>query len=468
MEKIKKNILAITLFQGWMRALKVDKSGNEKSWSAKNKAFNLEEIREAVKAAVRATGASGDYVSIALDHDMLRRKTVDIPPMSSRDLHAYVARKVDQIKEFEEEAAFSYVKESVKGKMFVSINYLPLSFVIDLKQICTDAGLFLMQITPFLRVIALQFRELTIGENDAAIIVAKMFDKISLFIGKSKGSVFSHRGLKADMTKEEDIERIVKEIKRSVLYNKQQYGERVVLVKLSEDFSEAVFHYLEEDLDIPVVWLPKTQRFFWNRELLHIPFKDGSNMLFKKFRYEITIRKFTRIAVIMVLATWIIPILSSVVIEYLLYKEREVVAINNLQTVKLLKSKELLLGRKAELEQLNLNAKILKEERMKPVPGWFLGYLCNEVPEGLILTKTQVLHNEHERTWEIIIEGYSAKGNKTMTKKLRALCNNLRNGPFHMRINKDWYEDWLTQLKKGVTSDRGMSRFSISGFIQGT
>ena len=223
--------------------------------------------------------------------------------------------------------------------------------------------MFLMQITPFLRVIALQFRELTIDENDAALFVVKMYDKVSLLIGKSEGSIFSNRGLKADMEREGDIERIVKEIKRSVLYNKQQHGERVVLVKVSEHFSETVFHYLKDNLDIPVEWLPKSQRFFWNRELLYIPFKDTCNLLFRKFRYEITIRKFTRAAVIIILATWIVPIVALAVIEYLLYKERNLVANINPQTVKLLKSKELLLGHRAEFEQLKLKAKILAERK---------------------------------------------------------------------------------------------------------
>ena len=468
MSKIKKNVLSICLFQGWIRAFKLDKSGNEKSWSAENKVHNFEEIRDALKIAVHTIGARGDYASIALDHDLLRHKTIEIPPMSSKDLHIYITRKVNQFKEFKEDAAFSYIKESTKEKSLVSINYIPLPFIEDLKQVCMDAGVLLILIIPFLRVRALQFRELTIDKNDAALFIVKMYDHVSLLIGKNGGTILSDRGLKADMEKEEDVERIVKEAKRSILYNKQQYGERVVLVKLSEHYSETVFHYLKENLDIPVVWLPKSKRFFWNRELLLIPFKDGCNLFSRKSRYETTIRKFTRAAIIIVFVFWIVSISASAVIEYLLYKERASVISIKPQTVELQNSKELLLGRRAVLEQLKFKAETLEEERTEPVPGWFLGYLSNEVPDGLILTKTRISHKEHERTWEIIIEGLSTEGNKAMTEKLRALCNNLQNGPFHMRIDKDWNEDWLKQLKEGTVSDRGKNRFTISGVIQGT
>ncbi len=58
-----------------------------------------------------------------------------------------------------------------------------------------------------------------------------------------------------------------------------------------------------------------------------------------------------------------LPIVALAVIEYLLYKERNLVANINPQTVKLLKSKELLLGHRAEFEQLKLKAKILAERK---------------------------------------------------------------------------------------------------------
>lgn len=466
MTKIKKNVLGITLFQGWIRALKIDGSGNEKTWSAKDKVNSIEEIREVLKEVVHATDSSGCYASIVLNHDLLRHKTIEVPPMSSKDIKIYLTRKVNQLKEFDEEAAFSYTRTSTKEKARVSINYIPLSFLNELKQACTDAGVFLMQITPFLRVRQKQFQELSIDNNEAAIIIVKMYDKVSLLIGKNDGSIFSDRRLKADMKNDEDIERVAKEVKRSILYNKQQFGERVVLAKISEHFSENVFQCFNKNLNIQVDWLPpKPRRFYWNSELLKISFSDKANLLLEKSRNEIMVGKYSGPAVVLVLVFLVGTILSSAVIEYLLYKERKLLAENKPQLIELRNSKKLLQERKAKLDQFRYKVKVINEERLPPVPGWFLGYLCNKVPDGLILTKAQVLYKEN-RTWDVLIEGITENGNRTMTNKLRLLCSNLQNGPFKIQVNNNWYENWVKQLRGGVISDNGTSRFSVSGEIQ--
>ncbi len=465
MVKIKKNVLSITLFQGWLRVLKLDKSGRERTWSSQDRVYNIDQIREALKEAVSFTGSKGCSASIILDHDQLRHKAIDIPPMNSRDTHDYIARKVNQIKEFDGEAAFSYKKTSRKNKEHVSINFIPLSFIDDLEQACMDASVFLMLIVPFLRVREQQFSELSIGKDEVAAIVVSMYDKVSLLIGKNDGSIFSDRHLKANINKYEDIERIAKEIQRSILYNKQQFGESAVLVKLSEHFSEDVYQCFTKHLDIPIGWLPpRPRRFYWNNELLSIPFNDKSNLIVRKYRDEIIIKKFTKVAVVLVIALWIVSISSSAVIEILLFKERKKLADIRPQSIKLLNTREVLLKRKAMINEFRHAAKKLEEERMPPVPGWLLGYLCNEVPNGLVLTKAQILSKDY--TWDVLIDGFSKNGNRVMMENLKELRNNLQNGPFKMHVNKDWYKGWLKKLKIGTVSDRGVSRFSINGVIR--
>ncbi len=465
MARTKKNVLSITLFQGWIRVLKIDKSGKEKTWSTQNKVSNIDEIRDVLKEAVYLTGSKGCTASIILDHDQLRHKAIDIPPMNSRDTKDYIARKVDQIKEFDGEAAFSYKKTSRKNKEHVSINYIPLSFIDELKQVCADAGVFLMLIIPFLRVREHQFRELSIGEDEVAAIVVNMYDKVSLLIGKNDGSIFSDRHLKVNLDNFEDIERISKEVQRSILYNKQQFGERVVQVMLSEHFKDNVYQCFTKNLDIPIGWLPpKPSRFYWNHELLNVSFNDEGNLLLRKYRDEIIIKRFTKAAVTLAIALWFVSISVFVVIECLLYKERKMLTDIRPQTIELRNTRDTLLDSKAKINRFRHAVNTLEEERVPPVPGWFLGYLCSEVPNELVLTKAQISHKDY--TWEVIIDGFSNKGNRVMMNNLKELCDNLQNGPFKMRDNKNWYKDWLKLLKVGSVNDRGVSRFSINGVIQ--
>ncbi len=448
-----------------MRVLKLDRYGTEKSWSTQNRVSDIDEIREALIEAVSITCSKGCSASIILDHDQLRHKAIDIPPMNSKDTHDYIARKVNQIKVFDGEAAFSYKKTFRKEREHVSINFIPLSFIDNLKQACMDAGLFLMLIIPFLRVRELQFRALSIGKNEVAALMVNMYDKISLLIGKNDGSIFSGRSLKADLNSEEDIERVTKEIQRSILYNKQQFGESVVLVKLSEYFNDNVFQCITKNLDIPIGWLPpKPSRFYWNSELLKIPFNDEANLLFRKYRNEVLIRKFTSTAVVFLITLWIVTITASVVFECLLYKERIILEKTATEAIELRKTKEALLERRTKIDELRHAAKTLDEKRLPPVPGWFLGYLCNAVPNELVLTKAQISHNED--SWEVLIDGFSKNGNRDMMEKLKVLRNNLLNGPFKMDENKKWYKDWLKLLKAGAVNDRGVSVFSLNGVIR--
>lgn len=458
--------MSISLFHGWMRAFKLDRSGNEKSWSAKNRVYKSDEIREALKEAVKTTDSRGNYARIIIDHGQMRHKTIDLPPMNSKDLHTYIVRKVDQLKEFNEEAAFCYTKASTKNRVFVSINYIPMSFIKELMQACMDAGLYLTQLIPLSRVRSRQFCELPIIEDELAALVVNMFDNVSLVIGNKEGLIFSERRLKAVIEDDEDIERIVKEVNRSILYNKQQFGQRITAVKLSERFGEKFFQYLNKNLNISVEWLPESPRFFWNKEVLSISFDDGGNLLARNVRSEMKIRKNTKAAALMVIALWIGVISTSIGVEYLIYKERQLHFPTPAKSqIKELQNTKDELGKRAKkLNQLSYAVKVLEEERLPPVPGWFLGHLCNELPNGLVLTKARIQYKEDK--WEVLIEGISTNENRVEAKKLKMFSHNLQNGPFQLQVKKSWYEDWLKQLREGNKGNDRTKKFSIGGMIR--
>ncbi len=463
MAKSRKNILGINLFHGWMRAVNIGRAGRENSWSAENQVKTMEEIRAALKEAVKATHSKASYASLVLDHDQLRHHSIDIPPMPEKDIRVFLKRKVAQLKEFQEDAVYSYTQTSTKDKLLISINYAPKSFINGLTEACNEAGLFLLQIMPFSSVRAQQFRDLEIEEDDMAVLVVKMFEKVSLIVGRKDGTIFSDRGLQAEMDSDEDMERIVREVKRSILYSKQQFARNVARVQVSERFQEKFTQTLKDNLDVPVGLLPKSARFFWIRELLKIPFKDKCNFIFKKTRHEMRIRKYTRIVMVLVIGFWIQGIACSAFVEYLLYQERKSLATISPKIRKLQNVKEGWEKRVVSLNQMKYSTKFFKKDRPPPVPGWFIGHLCNELPEGLFLTKSIIRHNNGR--WEILIEGFSTSGHKTTAEELRKFIGNLQNGPFRIKVHKDWYNNWLKQLKEGIAGEYGVSKFSISGVI---
>lgn len=449
-----------------MRAFREDSEGNEKSWTTSRKMYTMEAIGEALKELVAATNSKGYYVSIVLDHKLLRHKTFTLPPMTPKDLEIYLARKISQLKEFEEEAIFSYTKTaSSKGELIVSVNFLPKYYLEQLARVCLDAGVYLIQVVPLTRVMARRFQGVQIADDEQAALVDKLYHKVTMLIGKNDGSIFSDRSLLAQLERDEDMDRMAREINRSILFNKQMFSEKVALVKLSESFPDNFFAMVRKYVNIPVESSPKVHRFYWIQELLSIPVRDKGNLIPRMRQAEVRIRKHTR-RVALILATFFLgAVISASVVEVLISRERQSLTLVEPQILVLQKQKKSWENRVAELEQLKRTIKRLDEERLPPLPGWFLGYLGNVLPDGLVLTKSRVRYSADR--WEVLIEGISRKGHGKTARDLRKLSGDLKNGPFQVAVNDDWYQNWLKELRSGIISDDyQVSRFSLKGVIQ--
>lgn len=464
MAKIKKNILGINYLNGWMRAARIDSSEEEQGWSADGKIEDIAEIGDALIEAVKVTNSAGYYASFVIDHEQLLHKSIGVPPMKAKDLFIYIKRKVDQFKAFPEEASFSYTTSYIKKNLYVSINYMPRPLLEWLRQGCLDADLYLGQVMPFARVRARQLKELDIKDNEMAALIVRMFDKVSFIIGKKDGAIFSERSLKANIENAGDIERMTKEVKRSLLFSKQQFGESVGLVKLSKRFEENFFESIKKSIDVNVEWLPSSKRFYWIAEVLKMPFSDGGNLIARKSRTEISVRKYSKIAVIMVAVLWISSISVSIGISRMLHNKTELLMPVGQQIKELERSREQWREHTKELDQLRFTAKLLKDARTPPVTGWFTGYLCNEIPDGLIITR--VIIEQVENRCKVFMEGRSLKGHKIMGEDLKTLSNNLKNGPFKMQMNDEWYKIWLKQLKEGIMTNDAASNFKITGVFK--
>lgn len=164
-------------------------------------------------------------------------------------------------------------------------------------------------------------------------------------------------------------------------------------------------------------------------------------------------------------ALWIVAILSFAGVEYLFYNEKKLVAPVQPQILALQNTKAEWEKRKMEFAQLKKTVKAVEEERLASVPGLFMGYLCDTLPEGLILTKSQVRYNAGK--WEVVMDGISYNGLKTTAEELKNLGASLQKGPFRVQVAEGWFENWLNQLKEGKFSDFGVTKFSLNGVIAG-
>jgi len=84
--------------------------------------------------------------------------------------------------------------------------------------------------------------------------------------------------------------------------------------------------------------------------------------------------------------------------------------------------------------------KVVSDEQVQPVPGWFLGYLGNTLPEELYLNHFR-LNREGDR-WRVELGGLLQPTTNqapaaVLADAVAALKQNLEQGPFHVRVLRE-------------------------------
>src|SRR5213593_580121 len=93
--------------------------------------------------------------------------------------------------------------------------------------------------------------------------------------------------------------------------------------------------------------------------------------------------------------------------------------------------------REREFLQKKQFVKIVSDEKVAPVPGWFLGYLGDIVPEELLLG--QVRLNREDDRWHVELSGTlqpttNQAPAKALADAVATLKTNLAQGPFHVQV----------------------------------
>ncbi|HOK76602.1 MAG TPA: hypothetical protein PLW35_02650, partial [Verrucomicrobiota bacterium] len=136
-----------------------------------------------------------------------------------------------------------------------------------------------------------------------------------------------------------------------------------------------------------------------------------------------------------------------------------------------------------ELETKREIVKLVDERRLPPVPGWFMGYLSEVVPQDLLLTSLSV-HREGEQ-WHLKVAGVpqpstNAPSVDVFTNAVEQFKRRLATGPFHVAFVSGTQKDakpgkagvsvlpsWVTELGK-VSPDKVQRelRFELEGVME--
>ncbi|GMT41860.1 MAG: hypothetical protein IEMM0002_0271 [bacterium] len=462
---MKKKILGVSFLYGRFKAVSIEKWGVGKSWEAPFMVKEANDMKEALATAVESTKYTGRDVTFVIEDKLLDHQFQKVPPMKQKDLSLYLSRKVAQEKKFEGEAIYSYSRTvSPKGGEVVSVNVLPKSFLDGIVTACRTLDLNIVRMVPMSVVLAQQIRNLSINDNEMAAVMTETGEKLPLVIGKTDGSMMLDRYLSRDVDGGKDASRISGEINRSIVFSKQQFGEKVSMLRLMGRFAESFVESLREKLEIPVECIRDTDHIFWIQESMKISLGDESNMVSAEIRKSFSKRRTYKIAAFLVFAFWVAAIILAGVMEVIILRGEHKLKWTRKQVVELKIKKAEWDKRYAELERLRRSVRMIDEDRIEPLSGWFIGYLGSTLPIGLVLTKARVFQDGSE--WKLEIEGNSNIGLENTAKELKVFETKLTNGPYKVFITGNWHKDWLEHLQKGMIRPKDRKPFSIDGGIR--
>jgi len=443
-------------------AVSVERWRVHASWEYPGAVKNLDNLSDALADAVRETGYTGRYVYFVMEDPIIEHHYIHLPGMGRKDLEKYLRRKAGQLKSFKEEAVISYSRaSSPKGGDVVLINLAPKSFVDGIVKACERLNLSPLLLVPSSSAMANKLRAVPMGKGEIVALVARAGEKLALVVGGADGSLLFDRYIAYQAEDEGELERVGREIRRSTLFSKQQFGVAVSKVVLIGAYGEVVVESLRSTLETPVEVVPEEDvSFFWTSEVIKLSPSMESNLISR----EIQKRPVTRIAVKLTLAMivflWVGVAGAVTLIEIFIRQNRASIEQVSPRVLSLRAEKEKWDIKIAKLALWEKGRAMLGEDRPPPAPGWIAGYLGDILPEGLILTKVDITRNGEG--WVARLSGIARSGPAMAAKELELFEDMLKNSPYRFRITSHWKGKWIDQLKRGSASVKeGMNEFHL-------
>ncbi|MBI5815692.1 MAG: hypothetical protein HZB29_08800 [Nitrospinae bacterium] len=463
---MKLNILGVSLLFGRFTASVFHRGETGAQWDCPDPVDDLDSFKNALTETVEKLKYTHSFISFVIENDHVNHVFVQAPTLSKRDLKLFLNRRVEQEKTFEGPAMFSYAKaDSPKGGSVIILNIVEAAYLNGIIKICQEMGFNPLQMFPLITVMGRQAPKLLKENEEMAGFVTQAGPKLALVIGRGDGSILFERFLNCDTAKEEDFDRPGRELNRSLLFAKQQFGAAAAKVYLLGGFPEEFVSSIGPRVDVPV---EPAGIAFGDQKLikaaLKILPKDESNLIpigvQTKHRRDLMVKVMAG----MVAALWVVAIGWAALMEYMILSKRTAFLKARSMFSDISKEHDEWEGKARRYVVMKTSTDKFDKNRKPPAPAYLLGYLGNVLPDGLSLTKAEITADEGG--WTVKLEGNEEKGHTDAAKSLKEFEAELANGPYHMTVVKGWREKWTEDLMKGVAGSSGKSKFVMSGKIR--
>src|SRR5262245_50047236 len=393
---MEKTILCLSYLNGQFKAMAVHKGTVVGTWERSGMLEDFADFSTVLTEAIDKTKYQGTNVALVLAHPRLTQQLVEVPPVKGWNLERYIQRRVVQLKTFEGEASWSYQPTlPTKNARALLLHIFPKALLNELVQGCQQAGLRLIKILPTTSILHSQLMQLPLAEDEIALLAAETGGTTTVVIGRKDGQTYLGRSLSNSWN--HHPERVVRDLNRTILYVKQQFGATVNSLWLFGDGSQVHVPVMQSLVRTPVKPSPvEPTPFYWNEHALKLPFKEDSNLISTEVQQAPQRRMLFRVIALVVMFLMLASLATAALVERLVRNNHKTIAELRPKIVRLSERKRDLEQRHADLMEKKTFVNVVHEQKTPPVPGWFLAYLSEVFPEALVLTHMQVIREDEQ------------------------------------------------------------------------
>jgi len=466
-------VLGIALVRGMLHARVLRGGKAVASWDAPDPVAGIDGFREILEEVPERTGFSGSSVVVVFASSQMEHQLVRIPPMRERDLESFLSRKVRTEAAQKGRQAWSWhVLHEGKGERQVALHLIPLELVHVVLDFCRGRDYQAEQVVPLASALGWSARGLPMEPGKWALVVADQGSASTIVAADPGGRLAMVRELAYGFSDPDSAERLPKELHRSILFAKQQFGIAIDGIWISgaedggrtPDLPQAI-------ADVPVRPLdsadPPTT---WLAPLADLDPDVHDNMVPRPLRRLKSRRRRLEISF------FVIALLHAVLFATFVRMERIATSLEHQiqaagihrRLADLQQEKLQLSDRLAEIHSLQATAVRLRTGRWDPKPGWLLLWVGGHLPRPLRLDQVLIEKIPDSGAWTASFHGFTPREAVHAARALETFQKDLVQGTPRLSLTRPWQEQWMDNLRTGATwdIDSAGKPFRIEGRLQ--
>lgn len=463
--KKKQTILSVSILNGRFKALSIVKDSIERSWEHRGRVHSPQSIQQALQDAIHHTEFPGDQIAILIEDSRFIVQTLQLPPMPSSDLLPVLERRVEQEKSWDGPAAWRYrMGLEARGKRTVHLEIWPQHVVDTLTHICQDLGLNLRQLAPLSALSESQLSGLPVEPGEASLLVTILEGRVTFVAGRDDGSLLWTRHLSPKQDWVPLGTRVGTEANRTIMFITQQTNLTVSTVWFLGEEERLTIQEIQPHLPTPVLPCPVFPDWkYWLWVGATLPIDHPSNFTPAEV-LRAPLNNLLSKSLVASLALFLLVGVGTIgYIEGYLWKKRAVVQTTATHHQTLRKEQGEWNRKLVALQQNQRWVQVIDRDPKVSVEGSFLGYLGNVIPSHIILQKAGISRLDHG--WALELTGITTLNLTNTLQELDQFVQRLEEGPFHVRLEKEWRDQLLTQPTNpsSKNSQTPIHRFTLRG-----